>query len=737
MTIRVTITKPGVTDAYGIAMVVGTTYTVEENFGLSLIQQGRASDTDEFLDERINAPFDEVVYPIFPDDFSPVGLSVDGTSLVSGDRNFSVVGGIRDYADLVAALAETATAAAPKKYAAVPGVTITLADPITINTATCAIDFQGALIDASAITGNSKAITLTYEPSDFSAWQKYAQSRLKIENFALVGPGRNAAANIDAGDGTHGIYTQGRVEVVLANRPVRPSISNFVVSGFDHGFTCDDVSFLGQLENPTIYDCRVGWRQLAATDSGENYRIFGGITQRCELGWLLEDGSSEWFVHGHSVDYGIQLCLLRPSASWARLGFTDCHIETRGDELGSDAGWYVSQGTGTDSRVPVPLRDSFIDVDGTGSFVYFHGGLLDLNDSGGAGPWTFSKLINVRHKNSGVRFLNCSPQSLQNTANLFSTGPGYVKHEGGQLMFPSSLTVPARLSDNPLNNRLFDAAIPTANIRDLWTIRRDTAEITNRWTGTNGSLARDNGITRAITIDYALTMSGTGLGTQTVTANSSLPAFSPMMLGRNFVVGSGVGSITSVDSESQITISVSVAFASTSIASGAAVARNTASLKVTKVGASGTNFEAMCLIPCRPGERLTVHGYYWIKAAGGLSGTPAVNTRWAKRGMDKVAALAGASAATYLQNIPTEGYADTAGSDWDIGSARDAAVIRTVDLAVTPTNTWIEFVLTVPNDSANGAMQCPEWSDCMEFVVNLNSANAGDIHLGDLTVSAW
>lgn len=94
MTIRVTITKPGVTDAYGIAMAVGTTYTVEENFGLSLIQQGRASDTDEFLDERINAPFDEVVYPIFPDDFSPVGLSVDGTSLVSGDGASLISGGV-------------------------------------------------------------------------------------------------------------------------------------------------------------------------------------------------------------------------------------------------------------------------------------------------------------------------------------------------------------------------------------------------------------------------------------------------------------------------------------------------------------------------------------------------------------------------------------------------------------------------------------------------------------------
>ena len=87
MTIRVTITKPGVTDAYGIAMVVGTTYTVEENFGLSLISQGRATDTDDFLEERINAPFDEVVYPL-----DPVGLSADGTSLVSGDGSSFLYG---------------------------------------------------------------------------------------------------------------------------------------------------------------------------------------------------------------------------------------------------------------------------------------------------------------------------------------------------------------------------------------------------------------------------------------------------------------------------------------------------------------------------------------------------------------------------------------------------------------------------------------------------------------------
>jgi len=49
MSIRVTITKSGVTDGYGIAMVVGTTYTVNDDFGLSLISQGKATDTDGSL----------------------------------------------------------------------------------------------------------------------------------------------------------------------------------------------------------------------------------------------------------------------------------------------------------------------------------------------------------------------------------------------------------------------------------------------------------------------------------------------------------------------------------------------------------------------------------------------------------------------------------------------------------------------------------------------------------------
>lgn len=49
MSIRVTITKPNVFNEYGIAMTVGTTYTVDDAFGLSLITQQKASDTDASL----------------------------------------------------------------------------------------------------------------------------------------------------------------------------------------------------------------------------------------------------------------------------------------------------------------------------------------------------------------------------------------------------------------------------------------------------------------------------------------------------------------------------------------------------------------------------------------------------------------------------------------------------------------------------------------------------------------
>lgn len=48
-TMRVTITKPNVTNAYGIVMTVGQIYTVDFDFGRSLVQAGKATDTDAVM----------------------------------------------------------------------------------------------------------------------------------------------------------------------------------------------------------------------------------------------------------------------------------------------------------------------------------------------------------------------------------------------------------------------------------------------------------------------------------------------------------------------------------------------------------------------------------------------------------------------------------------------------------------------------------------------------------------
>lgn len=62
MAIRITITKPQVTDQYGIAMVQGQTYTVDRTFGQSLVQQGRASDTDNALSSPTPIAVSDIVW---------------------------------------------------------------------------------------------------------------------------------------------------------------------------------------------------------------------------------------------------------------------------------------------------------------------------------------------------------------------------------------------------------------------------------------------------------------------------------------------------------------------------------------------------------------------------------------------------------------------------------------------------------------------------------------------------
>ena len=658
------------------------------------------------------------------------------------DQSGTLVGGLRDFRDLKKAAADLAAADTVKTLRCVPGNTITLEEPLVINHGTMDIDFSHTIIQGGNITGTAKAITLFYDFSDYNGWRRYGFTPA-LRNLRLIGPGPNLAADYLNGVCTAGVYTQGVVQVSpLPNKAVRPKLVNPFIHGFDVGYEMGDVSFLGGITGGVIDMCGVGVAQRAATDSGEMVTLTDTVIQRTMLPYLLLDGSSEIVHKGGSIDYSPQVCVIATGSSWGALTLDNVHWETRGAFDGSDTIGYPVTGSGTDPRALISGRDAAFDIDGVGSRVIVIAGLGDLNTNGLNPllvlPWSAIKcLVKTRTKSSGFIAVEWSPQTLANSDQLFHSGFGTVKTSISRMMFPSANTLPARRSNNPDHNRLFHGSFPSAQLADLWTIRRDAAEITDRFTGTNGSLARDSAVTRAITIAPALTLSGTGTGVQTVTSTGD--AFTPDMLGRNFVVGSGVASITSVDNFRQMTLNVSVAFASSAIAAGAAVARNTAGLRVTKAAGkvAGDNFEAACFVPVNPDEVITVHGWYWVPASGAVTGTPAINYRFTRLHMPRVVALAGTGAAAWSQTIPTQGAPDTAGTDWDLGFARSSAVIRTVDLSLATTGQWVEFILTVPNDSGAGQMQVPQWATHLELGINLNACGAGNIYFTDLTVSPW
>lgn len=70
MTMDVTILKQGVTNSYGIALVVGTTYSVDDAFGRDLVQSGMARDTDNILGNSVQTTFSP--YPIIISTDAPV-----------------------------------------------------------------------------------------------------------------------------------------------------------------------------------------------------------------------------------------------------------------------------------------------------------------------------------------------------------------------------------------------------------------------------------------------------------------------------------------------------------------------------------------------------------------------------------------------------------------------------------------------------------------------------------------
>lgn len=87
---RVTITKPGVFNSYGIALPVGTVQTVDTSFGQSLVSSLRATDTDGALTAPAAKPF--AATPVQGQIFLPASTST--ADIIAAAVAASAIGGI-------------------------------------------------------------------------------------------------------------------------------------------------------------------------------------------------------------------------------------------------------------------------------------------------------------------------------------------------------------------------------------------------------------------------------------------------------------------------------------------------------------------------------------------------------------------------------------------------------------------------------------------------------------------
>ncbi len=369
---------------------------------------------------------------------------------------------------------------------------------ITWNIAKVGLNGNMARINATAMSASTgPVITLDYVYPSPVGYQRYISQVHAIRDLIISGPGKTVAGN-------SAIYVNGTT--TSNSLGVRPSLYNLFFDSFDVGLDGKDRFYLASLYSPNFYNCNIGIRQQAGTDAGENCSIFGGAFSQCNLKMHLLDGSSEWFLYGVSLDYSNQLCVMQGTPS--RLELTNCHIEPRGSDAGD--GVYVIQGTGADARAAVAGMDSFIDIDGNGSLFLMTGGWFDINNSGGAGPYSFDHLVKVRHLNSRATFRDVSMQNMANTANKFWTGIGKVVVSNTHTQDAPSM--PSRITDQAFGNALRDGGVEDSTLEDLWYISKDTASITSRVTGTNISIARSTAQKRSGSSSLAVTKVAAGSG---------------------------------------------------------------------------------------------------------------------------------------------------------------------------------------------------------------------------------
>ena len=337
---------------------------------------------------------------------------------------------------------------------------------ITIPIDRVKVDFSNSLIDASGLTSGT-AVLLSSSTVGLRSQQVDG-----VRNLNLVGPSRSGSVVALALLGT------------ATDTSARCALYNIHMEEFGVAYEFRDHAYLVHVFAPSIARCGKAVH-IVGSDVGENISFHGGVISNCFLHAHLEATTSELYHFGTSIDYCRQI-LVASAASQSRMQLYGCHVESRGADSG-DA-FHILDGSGTDNRAAVATKDSHFDLDGDGTYFAMHGGTLDVNGSGGAGPYTYAQLVNVRHKNARATFRDVTFRNTENVSRKFWTGQGLVVVSDSNMQASPGVSV--RISDQAMGNALFDGGFESTFPSDFWSITRDTATISSRVTGSNISISR-------------------------------------------------------------------------------------------------------------------------------------------------------------------------------------------------------------------------------------------------------
>lgn len=589
---------------------------------------------------------------------------------------------------------------------------LALTSPVTINMAKVSLIGDHSVIDASSL-GGVPALTFDFLTSGgVTGFTARTAKVAEYRGFRLMGPGKDVA-------GSKGIFVNSS-----QSKSPRPRLDNVMVHAFEGGVTGQNQFFLLELHGCEIYDCKFGYWQIPGSDAGENCSIHGGVIHHNDCNIYLQEPSSGLNVFGTSLNYSYQQLI---TTAECHVSFFGCHQEFRGGTAGGDP-VAILDGSGTDSRAPVPGKDSWMHLEGDGTTVYMVGGIFDINTSGGVGPYLWHQLINVVSAGAKVYIDKVYATNFRNNSNRLWKGAGRV-YPGFRYRSSVNPSICSRATDQQVDNALVDYTYNTAaasgvrasalGVQQNVFMSLDAGDTipTARLTGTNGNISiatppEGNGsVTGYI---------GGSLGTVasqllTVTAVTTRIVRGMVLTGTGVTAGTYVvGQVTgTTGGTGTYVVSVSQAVPSTVITGTVAKA-----LKLTKT-VTTTGSAGRCkfsiLVPCRPGVPMSAA----MLTMAGTTGAMAGSSVFVSGGFVSASALLDANGVPQI----TQRFATIASFAINVNPAPSPGV-------------WLDNVLDAWNASA--PQEAPAGATHYEIQFNCdNITTAGDLYVAFPHVTAW